>query len=454
MASRSNKANMARSGVAILAVVLLAACSTTDPSDDGDGGQDAGALPTATAPGSSAPEDETGAALSGGDAAMSGRGITDASITIGQIAPVTGPVPGLGQSAFDALTAFAAYVNSEGGINGRTLEVEQVDDALDCATHTNAATGLATDVFAVVGTFTPVDACGASVLAANPDMASIYGDILTPTLFDSPNAFAAMTRPPGYITNGYQFVADNFPDAITAVGNLYPAETGEFLLAQLTAASESLGFETVYSRGLAFSETNFTSDIIRMREEGVRIVDLSANDVNVVASFVQQAAQAGFVPDIILAPSAYDADFVDLIGESASTDNLVAPLFFPMFLGEDRDTNPALDNYLTWLEDTVPDAEPDYLGVAAWSAGVLFAQAVQAAGESGEVTQAALVDSLADFGAFSAAGMLPETDPGQRIGPDCAAIVGLRDGEWVRLDVTSGYSCEGKYFVVDPAGSN
>ena len=54
-------------------------------------------------------------------------GVTGDSITIGVIADLTGVVPGLFKAAPDAVKAFAAMVNEDGGINGRELVVKEYD---------------------------------------------------------------------------------------------------------------------------------------------------------------------------------------------------------------------------------------------------------------------------------------------------------------------------------------
>src|SRR5579872_4357794 len=100
----------------------LAACLVLAASACGSSTKKGGGAATTTAPNVTSP--------SGGP----DPGITASGITLGQIATVTGPVPGLFQGAFNGLDAWAAYVNSKGGIGGRKVTVIQKDDALDCNT--------------------------------------------------------------------------------------------------------------------------------------------------------------------------------------------------------------------------------------------------------------------------------------------------------------------------------
>ncbi|WP_300601051.1 hypothetical protein, partial [uncultured Nocardioides sp.] len=63
------------------------------------------------------------------DGFKNGPGITDTTITIGNSSDISGPVPGLFESAQDATKAFVAYFNKSNpdGICGRTLVLKNYD---------------------------------------------------------------------------------------------------------------------------------------------------------------------------------------------------------------------------------------------------------------------------------------------------------------------------------------
>ena len=56
-------------------------------------------------------------------------GITGKTLTIGCSAALTGPLAGLGQDVKHGAEAALAHINSRGGVNGRTLQLNMVDDA-------------------------------------------------------------------------------------------------------------------------------------------------------------------------------------------------------------------------------------------------------------------------------------------------------------------------------------
>lgn len=58
-------------------------------------------------------------------------GITGKTITIGSSAALTGPLAGFGVDIKQGVEAAMAHINSRGGINGRTLQLNMVDDAYE-----------------------------------------------------------------------------------------------------------------------------------------------------------------------------------------------------------------------------------------------------------------------------------------------------------------------------------
>ncbi|CCH28411.1 ABC transporter substrate-binding protein [Actinosynnema sp. NPDC047251] len=411
--------------ILVVAVLVLAGCS---------GGQRAAEPEHVVRP-------TPPAALGGGSGTVEGPGVTDTRITVGMITTRTGSGGGAFERAVDSMDAFAAHLNAQGGLLGRELVVLHADDASDCATYGRLLSSLRTEVFAMVGTWSNQDGCGQEVLDADPDFVSVHGNLLTPTLYRLPNAVSAITLPPGLPTGGYEWVEQRHPDAVTRAAALYSTHIPTNGLA-VHATAESVGYRFAYSRGIGPGETGFAEDVAKMADAGVRVVDLSGTGPDVVARFQRESARQGFRPDAVIAPTAYSPGFLAEVGDDAG--NLVAPLPYAMFLGEDRADNPALDTYLTWLERTSPGAVPDLYGLGSWSAGVLFAEAVRAAGPA--VTRARLLTALTTLGPTTANGMNAPSEAGRHDPPTCLAVVGVRDRRFVRLDpVGGGYRCLGSY---------
>src|SRR5580698_9697695 len=64
-------------------------------------------------------------------------GITKTTINIGHIADISGPIPGLMLGSQQGIQAWAAYVNSTGGIDGRKIVHDNKDSSLNCTNFTS-----------------------------------------------------------------------------------------------------------------------------------------------------------------------------------------------------------------------------------------------------------------------------------------------------------------------------
>ena len=378
---------------------------------------------------------------------LTGPGVTANTITIGQITTTSGPVPGLFQDANDGLDAYVAYVNANGGIAGHTLKVVHVDDAFDCNTYTQELQRLSTQVFAMVGTFTLNDACGSSLLKSNPNLIDIEADVLNPSLYDGfPNVLSPTPLPPGYWTTGYQWFKDKFPGDITHAAALIPA-VAEANGKEQDLTAESIGYKYVYSRTIGSTETNFTSDILRMKSLGVKIVDLGVQAVSVDANFIQQANQQNFHPDAIISAAGYDAHLLKLIGDPNIANNEVyAPLAYSLYLGTDRAAVPGVNTFLTWLDRAHPGESASLFTVSAWGSGMLLVQAMAQAGS--QVTQGSVLHALNSINSFNSGGLTAPFDPAQRQGTHCIVVAEVQHGQWTRIDPKSGFECNGVYHNV------
>jgi ABC-type branched-subunit amino acid transport system substrate-binding protein len=419
--------------------LLLAACSSSKTT----AGSNTGNTP-ATTGGQSGATIPPPAKLTG---TLSGPGVTPTTITIGQIATITGPVPGLFQGADNGLDAWAAWVNANGGIDGRTVKIDHVDDGFNCTTYTNAMKQFATSAFAVLGNLTLEDTCGKTVLAANPNLLDIQALALDPTLYGVSNVYTASPTPPGGITTGLQYIKNKFPNDITkaaALVGISAKVNGKE--EQLTA--ESLGYKYVYTRNIGDFETNFTSDILRMKNAGVKIVDMTDVAVTDDADFLQQAAQQSFHPDVVYGASAYDAQFFKLLGNPSLANNVVySAVPDALYLGQDRATVPAVNTFLTWMQNAHPNATADLYAVDAWGAGQLLLAAMHAAGS--DITQASVAQAIKTINSFNANGLIGVNDAGQKTGTSCVVIASVSNGQWQRIDPTSsGFDCSGVYHSV------
>ena len=80
----------------------------------------------------------------------------------------------------------------------------------------------------------------------------------------------------------------------------------------------------------------------------------------------------------------------------------------------------------------------------AWAAGQLFAQAMKSLGSS--PTRSDLINAIHGIHGFTADGLLPSSDPGNKQGAVCIVVAGVKGHSFVRLNpADKGYECNGNY---------
>ena len=137
-------------------------------------------LAACSVPGSTATDD------GGGDA----TGVTDSTVTVGTHTPLTGPAAAGYSSISAAATAYFAYLNEKGGINGRTIEYVVKDDGYNPANTQTVVRELVQEdeVFAILnGLGTPTHSAVLDYLDQNevPDLFVASGS----TSWDQPEEY-------------------------------------------------------------------------------------------------------------------------------------------------------------------------------------------------------------------------------------------------------------------------
>ena len=116
-------------------------------------------------------------------------GITKTSVTVGNVSTLA--LGGLFKGAAVGTEAYADYVNSTGGINGRKIVVDSADDQYTGTGNKQATQNAVEKDFALVGGFSTFDSFGGTVLAKNPGVADVT-NVLDPATNKLPNVYSAV----------------------------------------------------------------------------------------------------------------------------------------------------------------------------------------------------------------------------------------------------------------------
>ncbi|MHB8669144.1 MAG: ABC transporter substrate-binding protein [Acidimicrobiales bacterium] len=396
---------------------------------------------TARAPGLVAP-----AAPAAGNGGSTDVGVSADSILLGNVSTLTGPVPGLFKGAVVGTQAFLAYQNSLGGVYGRRLNLKVGDDALDDGEHRNQVVNLIPQVFAFVGSFSVFDDAGTEEMSRTnvPDV----GVGLSPQRFALKNNFSIAPIAPGAERGPLNYFKARFGPSVTSrVGSIY-ADVPSSVAAYrgLKTAMLSVGYQFVYERKYEATESDFTADIVRMRQAGVKEIVMQA-DVATIARVAKASAQQGFsVPLANYGATAYDRAFLTQAGpaaEGAEWNQNIA-----LYQGEDAATVPEVQLMDTWIQRVSPGSSADLFTLYGWASARLFVQALVAAGP--RATRDSTLNALRHIDDFDGNGILAPAGPASKRPPTCFLVIKVHAGHFTRVDPPGrGFRCnDGGYFYL------
>ena len=405
------------------------------PTGSGSGGSGGGGGTPGGGSGDGAPGG--GARAASCDGFTNGRGITDSTITIGNASDVSGPVPGIFESAQVATRAYVAFFNATSDICGRKLALKTYDVRTDAGGDQQAYTDACNSVFAMVGSMSAFDSGGAQA-AQGCGLPDVRSAMVTLARQACRTCFGAQSTMAGEVNNAVpDYVLKEFPEA---------GRNGAMLFINAGAAAENgrlqaealrkRGMRMTYVQGIDVSEFNYAPFVQRMKDLGVRYVQMIGQPPQFVR-LAQAMQQQGFKPDVLMFdPSAYESEFVQR-GGSAVEGATVFTNFTPF---EEAARNEEMARYLAWLRQTKPGAEPDFFGVFAWSAARLFVERATALG--GRLSRQTLVAELNRVDQWTANGLHSPQRPGPRRTGECFRFLQLRGGTWVPIG-GNRYRCNG-----------
>jgi hypothetical protein len=374
-------------------------------------------------------------------------GLTSTTIDLGTIADLTGPVSGLFEGAAQGVETFANYINSTGGICGHSIHFDIADSQTNCSTNQNDTQSLIGKDFALVGSFSLYDGCGATVLKKNPTVPDLHVG-LDPAAIALPNHFdiAAGTR--GALTGPFAYLAHKYPTQVKHVGTITEDIPSAIAAQQnFVHAAESTGWKFVYSNSASPTSSNFTSQFQTMCQRAhIQLVYIETETAQNAATMMQNESQVGCKNIINIIPIAYDQAFLpDFQGNK---DSLKVEGFnaYPLFFNAGDAANiPELNLFQTWFKRSFPGKPSSLYALYGWTYGRMFQQAFENAGPvANRKTVLAALDKIRNF---TANGMMPPSDPSTKTsGTHCYVMWQLSGGSFSREgDPKSGYRCDGKF---------
>ncbi|HEY4929292.1 MAG TPA: ABC transporter substrate-binding protein [Acidimicrobiales bacterium] len=375
-------------------------------------------------------------------------GVTPTSVTVANISTQTA---GLFKGALVGAQAYAAYVNSAGGVNGRKLVVQGEDDQFNGATNKQLTQQAVDDDFAIVGDVSLEDGFGGTILAANPGFPNV-SESLDPVTRKLPTTFSAMPTGQGWPLGTLVYFAKRFPSEISHTATVI-ADLPSTVLAwnYEKQAMVHEGYNVVYSPALPPTQTDFTAQVVAMRNAGVQIVFLEQMPQNYASAFLKDLVQQNFHPTVVLGAPAYSSVLVANSGGPSAVDGAFFEQQSAFYLGEDVPAIPAVSTFDTWVAKTAPGFNADLFTFEGWLNAELFTQALRRAGT--DPSRGSLLQALRGITAFDSGNLIPVSDPAKKVPITCYVLGQLQGGRFVRMDdppiagTTHGYRCDQPYFA-------
>ena len=370
-------------------------------------------------------------------------GVTSSSITIANVADLSGPFPGLGRPALDGVKAFARYFNATSSVCGRKLKVLSLDSKTDGSATGAAYTSACSEAFAAVGSWSLNDDAGAwtAQKCGLPDLRSTS---LTDARNRCTTCFGAQASQANAFPNAVpdHYLADHHA-ASQAAAMVYLNNSSYAGRAKTMMAAEQVrGMTFVYSAPIPVAAFDYGPYVSQMKSQGVQLVQF-VGPPQQAARLARAMHEATYAPLYQPDPGSYVNAYVSAAGTAGEGTN-VAIDTVPF---AERASNTELRRYLTYLREVHPGAAPTVDGLFAWSAARLFVERAQALG--GRLTRANLVTAVRAVHQWTDHGAHASQNVGSKVVGTCWRFLQLSGGAWVPVGGTS-YRCDGRTVVPTP----
>lgn len=442
--------------VVVMALALVAgACGGR--SGGSDEGSDTTPVPPTSPPGST----QSQAGMFGtmespcgpGDAkGATDIGVTDTAITVTSFSDSTNTaVPELNVGIDQSSEAFVAWCNAQGGINGRTIDLEFRPAAL--ADYKKLVELACQDSLALVGGLAVLDDTGAQT-QVDCGLVNVPAAGVSSVQTGADLTYVPLPSPPNQLmVGGATYIKEHFPEVIDSAGIIHgDVASLDYLTNRLKEALTTIGYTFVYDGKAAVFEQNWPQFALAMKSAGVEYLTVASSweeIVNLQASMAEQ----DYEPQVTM----FDTNFYQAQFPAAADGNAEGDYVqlntWPFTEAAD---NPAMATYLEALDAAVPGAEPQQLGVLSFSAWLLWADAVKGLGS--DVTRASLDKALSEVHAWNAGGLQGTSDPGANKAASCFIMTQVKGTTFERIYPTKaddaavyeagkGFACDPRYVV-------
>jgi ABC-type branched-subunit amino acid transport system substrate-binding protein len=429
---------LAALGLVALVAATTVACSSTNSSS------------TTTTAATTGSTSTTGGRTIPQSAYSDHTGITANAVRVGNVSTLA--IGGLFKGALVGTQAYAAYVNSTGGVNGRRIMVDSADDQYTGTGNKQATQNAVANDTALVGGFSTFDSYGGTVLAQNPGVPAVT-QVLDPATNKLPNVFSAVPLEGGWEEGPLQYFAKKFGSStIQKTGTLVadlPSPEADW--AGEKYAMQKAGFKVIYQELYGETQFDFTQNVIAMRNAGVKVLFVDQMAEVYASALLKDLYQQNFHPIVVLGAATYSHALIPAAGGAQAVNGSWLDQNASLYLGEDASQIPAVSTFLHWVNVASPGFKPDLFTMYGWVSTELFAQALKNAGAN--PSRGSILAALAKVTSFNGGNIVTTSNPSARTTSNCYLIGKVVNGAWTRVDnppisgPTNGYRCDYSYIT-------
>lgn len=360
-------------------------------------------------------------------------GVSADKITVGSINTLSGPVPGLGATADAAARSYVAYLNANGGVCGRRVELKTADDGADASQFRSILQSFEPSILGLIGEDGGGDAGGVDIVEANriPVVTAAFSTAFqrASTVFDMNPPFADTSQS----TAKYRWLHDQ---GVTKAALVYIAvdQSRDQIKNAEQPLLEAAGIQVVSDQALPLSTLSYDSAARAVANSGADyMLFLGGYEQN--SNMAISTAGTGYHLEFAEYYTTYATKFVQqagTAGEGATSWTYALP-------AEDGGANPEQAKFLQWLSQIAPGTAPDVFATSAWASSKAFFDAVQQL--SGPISRDAVIAQLHTFTSYDADGFWGKVNLGDEINFGCLIGMKVIDGTWKRMVPDQGFLC-------------
>jgi branched-chain amino acid transport system substrate-binding protein len=330
------------------------------------------------------------------------------------------------------ITAWAAYINAHGGINGHPVDLIVKLEPGNLGVALADVKALVSDgVVAIIDHEQSDDASWVAYAEQQkiPIFVSTFPSI---AMLNNPLAFSSGASEE---IGGDEIVLGAKLSGATKIGILYCAEAPGCaqIVPEIKAAAQQIGgMDVVAATSVSSSAPNYTAQCLSLQSAGAQAIYIATAN-GTALSVAGSCAQQGYHPHIV----ALDAGFSDSFAKAPGTDGMIgATSNYPWFLTGAPGAQEMHDAVNAYAPGLLDDPNVEGTVIVDWTLGELIVEAAKAGGvgTSAPISKSALLAGVYKLHHTNVGGMAPtltftqgKAQPAQQ---QCWFWVEVQNGQW------------------------